>query len=55
VKGSGESFLLPCELRYGSGQLDWRDKITPGLMARYSESFPDFIVHNLDLSRVIYT
>ena len=27
----------------------------PGLMTCYSESFLDFIVHNLDPDRVIYT
>lgn len=41
--------------QHTSVPLDQRDKIKTGLMTSSSESFLDFIVHNLDLSRVIYT
>lgn len=41
---------------FGAHPCCWmRDKIETGLMTCYSESFLDFIVHNLDPDRVIYT
>ncbi|POI30931.1 hypothetical protein CIB84_005318, partial [Bambusicola thoracicus] len=46
---------IPRGLRSTSVPSDERDKIETGLMTCYSESFLDFIVHNLDPDRVIYT
>lgn len=46
---------LSRNFRRTSVPLDQWDKIKTGLMTSSSESFLDFIVHNLDPSRVIYT